>query len=65
MTKEITNRMIITIILIKNNNKIMIIIKDKEYIDIKLDGQSTRKKEWGELNCIGKFLGCFKNYIII
>ena len=55
----------ITIILIKNNNKIMITIKDKEYIDIKLDGQSTRKKEWGELNCIGKFVGCFKNYIII
>ena len=49
MTKEITNIMIITIaitiILIKNNNKIMITIKDKEYIDIKLDGQSTRKKE--------------------
>jgi hypothetical protein len=43
----------------------MITIKDKEYIDIKLDGQSTRKKEWGELNCIGKFVGCFKNYIII
>jgi hypothetical protein len=35
----------ITLILIKNNNKIMITIKDKEYIDIKLDGQSTRKKE--------------------